>query len=146
MPGNMRRYYAIKLFERDKEAVEEIGTKVNCDDIIFEAEALFNDSSDAIITNERYRYIEGFIKRVHKRAVSGVTISEKVDSVLTNRILALPIFVVIITLIYYISISTVGTYATDWANDGVFGDGWYLDPVAIVSTEGTAQSLSLIHI
>lgn len=140
IPDNMRRYYAIKLFERDKEAIEELGAKVNCDEVIFEAESLFNDSSDAIITNERYRYIEGFIKRVHRRSISGATISEKVDSVLTNRILALPIFVVVITLIYYISISTVGTYATDWANDGVFGDGWYLDPVAIVSTEGTAQS------
>ncbi len=126
MPAEMRRYYAIKLFERDQDAIAELGTKVNCDDLILETESLFDDSSDAIITNERYRYIESFIKRVHKRAISGATVSEKVDSVLTNRILALPIFVVIITLIYYISISTVGTYATDWANDGVFGDGWWL--------------------
>ena len=140
MPDDMRRYYAIKLFERDQKAIEELGAHVNCDDIILDAESLFNDSSDAIITNERYRYIESFIKRVHRRSITGATISEKVDAVLTNRILALPIFVVVITLIYYISISTVGTYATDWANDGVFGDGWYLDPVAIVSTEGTAQS------
>ena len=140
MPADKRRYYAIKLFERDQKAIDELGTKVSCDDIILEAESLFDDSSDAIITNERYRYIEGFIKRVHKRALTGATVSEKIDSVLTNRILALPIFVVVIALIYYISISTVGTYATDWANDGVFGDGWYLDPVAIVSNEGTAQA------
>jgi ferrous iron transport protein B len=132
MPADKRRYYAIKLFERDQKAIDELGAKVSCDDIILEAESLFDDSSDAIITNERYRYIEGFIKRVHKRALTGATVSEKIDSVLTNRILALPIFVVVIALIYYISISTVGTYATDWANDGVFGDGWYLDPVAIM--------------
>lgn len=132
MPADKRRYYAIKLFERDQKAIDELGAKVSCDDIILEAESLFDDSSDAIITNERYRYIEGFIKRVHKRALTGATVSEKIDSVLTNRILALPILVVVIALIYYISISTVGTYATDWANDGVFGDGWYLDPVAIM--------------
>ncbi len=132
MPADKRHYYAIKLFERDQKAIDELGAKVSCDDIILEAESLFDDSSDAIITNERYRYIEGFIKRVHKRALTGATVSEKIDSVLTNRILALPIFVVVIALIYYISISTVGTYATDWANDGVFGDGWYLDPVAIM--------------
>ena len=132
MPADKRRYYAIKLFERDQKAIDELGAKVSCDDIILEAESLFDDSSDAIITNERYRYIEGFIKHVHKRALTGATVSEKIDRVLTNRILALPIFVVVIALIYYISISTVGTYATDWANDGVFGDGWYLDPVAIM--------------
>lgn len=139
-PKELRRYYAIKVFERDKDAMEELGGNIDCSSLILDAEATFDDSSDAIITNERYRYIEGFIKSVHRRSISGATVTEKIDSVLTNRILALPIFVVIIVAIYYISISTVGTYATDWANDGVFGDGWYLDPVAIVSTEGTAQS------
>ncbi len=140
MPQNLRRYYAVKLFERDEKAAAELAAKVDCDDIILETESKFDDRSDAIITNERFRYITGFISLVQKRAISGATISEKIDSVLTNRILALPIFVVVISLIYYISISTVGGYATNWANDGVFGDGWYLDPRAIVMTEGTSQA------
>ena len=140
VPEKLRRYYAIKLFERDEKAIEDLQAKVDVDSIILESESLFDDRSDAIITNERFRYITGFISLVQKRAISGATISEKIDSVLTHRVFALPIFVVIISLIYYISISTVGTYATDWANDGVFGEGWYLDPLAIVTTEGTAQS------
>lgn len=140
IPDNLCRYYAIKAFERDQKALDEVDAVVDCSDITLEIEATFHDAADAIIANERYRYIESFIKSVHRRELNGATVSEKIDSVLTNRILALPIFVIIITLIYYISISTVGTYATDWANDGVFGDGWYLDPMAIVSDEGTAQA------
>ena len=139
-PESLKRYYAVKFFERDEKAAEELGKNVDVDDIILEAESKFDDRSDAIITNERFKYITSFINKVQKRNLSGLTMSEKIDRVVTNRILALPIFVAIITLVYYISISTVGTYATDWANDGVFGDGWFLDPVAIVSTEGTAQA------
>ncbi len=140
IPEKLKRYYAIKLFERDEKAIEDLGEKIDVDDIILESESQFDDRSDAIITNERFRYITGFISLVQKRAISGATISEKIDSVLTHRVFALPIFVVIICLIYYISISTIGTYATDWANDGVFGAGWYLDPKAIFTNEGTAQA------
>lgn len=140
VPEKLKRYYAIKLYERDEKAIEDLKVKVDVDSIILESESLFDDRSDAVITNERFRYITGFISFVQKRAISGATISEKIDSVLTHRVFALPIFVVIISLIYFLSISTVGKYATDWANDGVFGDGWYLDPLAIVTNEGTAQS------
>ena len=77
---------------------------------------------------------------VQKRDEPEANVTEKIDRVLLNRVLALPIFALIIVAIYYISISTVGTVATDWANDGVFGDGWFLDPVAIVDPEAGAQA------
>ena len=130
LPGNtpegLKRYYAIKLFERDETAADELGVKITCEETILEAEAEFDDKSDAIITNERFKYVTGFIGDVQKRTLKGLTTSEKIDRVVTNRILALPIFVVVIALVYYIAVSTVGTYFTDWANDGLFGDGWFV--------------------
>ena len=126
VPEKMKRYDAIKLFERDELAEQKIGGQVNCSDTIIAAESEFDDRSDAIITNERYKFIVNFIPSVQKRSIKGLTTSEKIDRILTNRILALPIFAVIITLVYYVAISTVGGYFTDWMNDGVFGDGWFV--------------------
>lgn len=130
LPGNiaggLRRYYAIKVFERDEKVAEELGIKITCEQIITAAEAEFDDKSDAIITNERFKFVTSFIGDVQKRTLKGLTASEKIDRVITNRILALPIFAVVIALVYYLAISTVGTYFTDWVNDGLFGDGWYV--------------------
>ncbi len=126
IPADLRRYHAIKFFERDQEIVAEHGKAEAIDKIVIDAESRFDDASDAIITNERFKFIEGFISRVHKRSISGLTRTEAVDRVVLNRVAAIPIFVAVIALIYYISVSTVGTIATDWANDGVFGDGFYI--------------------
>ena len=125
------RWYAIKLFERDDKVLEKL--KLSNEDsgrieeIISTVEKELDDDSESIITNERYNYISSIIKSIHKKGrVGNLTTSDKIDRVVTNRWAALPIFAVIMFLVYYISVSTVGTWATDWANDGVFGDGWHL--------------------
>lgn len=125
------RWYEIKLFERDDKVLEKL--KLSNEDsgrieeIISTVEKELDDDSESIITNERYNYISSIIKSIHKKGrVGNLTTSDKIDRVVTNRWAALPIFAVIMFLVYYISVSTVGTWATDWANDGVFGDGWHL--------------------
>ena len=126
IPEGLRRYHAIKFFERDHEIVPEHGKKESIDKIIIDAEGHFDDASDAIITNERFKYIEGFISRVHKRSISGLTRTEAIDRVVLNRVAAIPIFICVIACIYYLAISSIGTIATDWMNDGVFGEGFYI--------------------
>ena len=126
IPERLRRFHAIKVFERDEYEVVDHGMRKSCEEFIAKVEADLDDHSDAIITNERYRYITSFIGDVQKKTIKGLTLSEKIDRVVTNRVAALPIFVAVIALVYYLSISTVGTYFTDWANDGLFGDGWYV--------------------
>ena len=126
IPERLRRFHAIKVFERDEYEVVDHGMRKSCEEFIAKVEADLDDSSDAIITNERYRYITSFIGDVQKKTLKGLTVSEKIDRVVTNRVAALPIFVAVIALVYYLSISTVGTYFTDWINDGVFGDGWFV--------------------
>ena len=129
---HLKRFHAIKLLEGDKRVVAQHGNIGDIDGHVRALEARFGDKTDAVITNERYKYITKFIDNVQKRTKDEKSTTSKADKILLNRVLALPIFVVIIAAIYYISISTVGGYATDWANDGVFGDGWFLDPIAIV--------------
>ena len=140
VPLHLKRYYAIKYLERDGKVIEEFGEIADIDGHIRAIEARFGDKADAVITNERYDFIAGFMRDVQTRTDSEMSMTEKIDRVLLNRILAFPIFAAIIIAIYYISISTVGTVATDWANDGVFGDGWFLDPVAIVNPDASAQA------
>ncbi|MGN0037795.1 MAG: ferrous iron transport protein B [Coriobacteriales bacterium] len=135
-PQALRRYYALKLFEGDQKAAAELQGAPDVSAVAAAASAELGDEADALIVNERYGYIQGFIERIYKRRIAGPSFSEKIDKVVTNRIAALPIFVVVIGLVYYIAISTVGGVATDWANDGVFGDGWYLDPAPIVGIDG----------
>ncbi|MGN0073015.1 MAG: ferrous iron transporter B, partial [Coriobacteriales bacterium] len=135
-PQALRRYYALKLFEGDQKAAAELSGAPDVSTIAAQAAKELGDEPDALIVNERYGYIQGFIERVYKRRVAGPSISDKIDAVVTNRIAALPIFVLVIGLVYYIAISTVGGVATDWANDGVFGDGWYVDPAPIVGIDG----------
>lgn len=131
MPDEQQRWYAIKVFERDDKVLEQLKVpKDKLDHIekdIQAAEKELGDDAESIITNERYIYIASVIKGCYKKAGAGnLTTSDKIDKIVTNRILALPIFVVIMFLVYYISVSTVGTWVTDWANDGLFGDGWHL--------------------
>lgn len=131
MPEEQQRWYAIKIFERDDKVLEQL--KINqvvlehIESDIQAAEKECDDDAESIITNERYLYIASIIKGCYKKKAAGqLTTSDKIDKVVTNRFAALPIFAVIMFLVYYISVSTVGTIVTDWANDGVFGDGWHL--------------------
>lgn len=123
-----RRFFAIKLLERDSK-ISQLMT--NVPDVSAEIEKLendFDDDTESIITNERYTYISSIINDCVKKQSSKekLTISDKIDKIVTNRILALPIFAVVMFLVYYISMVTVGSAATDWANDGLFGDGFHL--------------------
>ena len=131
MPEEQQRWYAIKIFERDSKVLEQLNlseeTRAHIEKDIEAAETEEDDDSESIITNERYIYIASIIKGCYKKVSAGkLTISDKIDRIVTNRILALPIFAVIMFIVYYVSVTTVGTVATDWANDGVFGDGWHL--------------------
>ena len=131
MPQEQQRWYAIKLFERDDKVVEQLQldkeTLEHIESDIQAIEEETDDDGESIITNERYVYIGEMIKGCYKKKSSGkLSVSDKIDRVVTNRFAALPIFAAVMFLVYYISVSTVGGFATDWANDGVFGDGWHL--------------------
>lgn len=131
MPEEQQRWYAIKIFEHDDKVLEQ----VNLDEITLKhietdikaAEEELDDDAESIITNERYYYIGEIIKGCYKKKAAGkYSTSDKIDKVVTNRWLGLPIFAAIMFLVYYISMVTIGSTATDWANDSLFGDGWHL--------------------
>ncbi len=131
LPEEKQRWYAIKIFERDDKVLEQLklSSEVlsHIEQDIKAVEEEMDDDSESIITNERYIYIASVIKACYKKNKTGtLTTSDKIDRVVTNRWLGLPIFAVIMFLVYYISMVTVGSMATDWANDGLFGDGWHL--------------------
>ena len=131
LPEEQQRWYAIKIFERDDKVLEKLSIdKATMDHIeadIKAAETEMDDDAESIITNERYIYIGSIIKACYKKKNAGkLSTSDKIDKVVTNRWLGLPIFAVVMFLVYYISMVTVGSAATDWANDGLFGDGWHL--------------------
>lgn len=131
VPEHLLRFYAIKLLENDEKIRASLKNPPDVSDIIARIEKHFDDDTESIITNERYTWISSIMH--HARTLGnedGLTTSDKIDRVVTNRFLALPIFAIVMFLVYYISVSTVGTFATDWANDGVFGDGWFLGPGA----------------
>lgn len=126
-----QRWYAVKIFERDQKVLERLNIQENMlehiENDIKAAEKECDDDAESIITNERYIYIASLLKGCYRKKSEGkLTVSDKIDRVVTNRFAALPIFAVIMFLVYYISVSTVGAVATDWANDGLFGDGWHL--------------------
>ncbi|MCR4566436.1 MAG: ferrous iron transporter B [Pseudobutyrivibrio sp.] len=127
---NVQRWYSIKLFERDEKIQEKLGlseeTVNHIEKDIASCEKELDDDAESIITGERYNYIGTIIDGCVKKAKKGLTTSDKIDQIVTNRFLALPIFAVVMFLVYFVSVTTVGTWATDWANDGVFGDGWHL--------------------
>lgn len=130
-PEHLLRFYAIKLLENDEKIRTSLKNPPDVSDIIARIEKHFDDDTESIITNERYTWISSIMHHVRTLGnEDGLTTSDKIDRVVTNRFLALPIFAIVMFLVYYISVSTVGTFATDWANDGVFGDGWFLGPGA----------------
>ena len=131
MPEEQQRWYAIKIFERDDKVLQQLqldsAVLAHIEKDIKTVEEEMDDDAESIITNDRYVYIGEIIKGCYKKKSAGkLSTSDKIDKVVTNRFLALPIFAVVMFLVYYISVSTVGSIATDWANDGVFGDGWHL--------------------
>ncbi|MBQ8583504.1 MAG: ferrous iron transport protein B [Clostridia bacterium] len=130
-PEERQRWYAIKIFERDEKVLEKLNLPKDVVDHIeadiIAAESEMDDDSESIITNERYIYIASVLKGAYKKHKAGsLTVSDKIDKVVTNRWAALPIFAVIMFLVYFISVTTVGTWVTDWTNDGLFGDGFLL--------------------
>ena len=127
VPEEQKRFFAIKLLEKDDKIAAQMKNAPDVSELIKELEAQFDDDTESIITNERYVYISSIIKECYtKSGKKEMTVSDRIDQVVTNRFLALPIFAAVMFLVYYVSVTTVGTWATDWANDGVFGDGWSL--------------------
>lgn len=125
-----RRWFAVKLFERDEKVLTRFhfgkDTLEKIEKIITAVEDELDDDAESIITDARYQYITEIVKPCVKKQRGGMTVSDKIDRIVTNRILALPIFALVMFVVYYVSVSTVGSVLTDWANDGVFGDGWHL--------------------
>ncbi len=123
IPSNLYRWYAIKLIERDKVVLENIdlsdAEKKSVEEIISGLEKKFDDDSESIITNERYNFITDIIKRCVKKSSEKLTASDKIDKIVTNKWLGIPIFLVVMWAIYFISVTTVGTWMTDWANDSL---------------------------
>lgn len=127
VPKEQKRFFAIKLLEKDDKIGEQMTEVPDVSAYIRQLEESFDDDTESIITNERYVYISSIIGECcTKKDVKKLSISDKIDRIVTNRWLALPIFAAVMWLVYFISVTTVGTWATDWANDGVFGDGWHL--------------------
>ena len=147
-----QRWFAVKLFERDEEVLKELslekGLLDHLEEHIKECEKEMDDDAESIITNQRYATIKKVVgKTVKKKAAPGsMSLSDRIDRVVTNRVLALPIFAVVIWFMYWVSVSTVGTWMTDWANDGVFGDGWFVawtaDSALFTSKEVKARNAS----
>lgn len=147
IPEEQKRFYAIKLFERDDKIAQTMKAVPDVEEIIKKAEDAQDDDSESIITNERYGYITSVIGKSYKRAGKGqLSTSDKIDRIVTNRILALPIFAVVMFIVYYVSVTTVGTIVTDWTNDVLFGE---IIPPAIenllvsINCAGWLQSLIL---
>ncbi|MBR0466787.1 MAG: ferrous iron transporter B [Clostridia bacterium] len=144
MPEEQQRWYAIKIFEKDDKVLDSLKidpeTFSHIEKDIAAAETELDDDAESIITNERYIYIAEVIKACYKKKNKGkLTTSDKIDKVVTNRWLGLPIFAAIMFLVYYISMVTVGAAATDWANDGLFGDGFHLFGIGTSQYEEVAE-------
>ena len=123
-----KRFFAIKLLEKDTKIAEQMDSVPDCKDEIKALDDKFDDDTESIITSERYAYISSIIGKCVKKNTKGekLTTSDKIDKIVTNRILALPIFIIVMWLVYYIAMSTVGAWCTDWTNDNLFGDGFHL--------------------
>ena len=127
IPQEQRRFFAIKLLEKDDKIPQLMKSVPDISEEISHIEKAMDDDTESIITNERYMYISSIIGQCcTKNKQRTMTTSDKIDRIVTNRFLALPIFAVVMFIVYYVSVTTVGTWATDWANDGLFGDGWSL--------------------
>ena len=129
LPECQQRWYAIKLFERDHRVLEKLQMapekRAHLERDIAAVEHMMDDDAEAVITNERYNYIEQILKGCYKKkSIGRLTLSDKIDRVVTNRFAALPIFAAVIFFVYYISVSTVGAWVTDFVNEGLFGEAW----------------------
>jgi len=126
VPEEQQRWYAIKIFERDSKVLEMLkisdSQKSHIENDIVSAEKEMDDDSESIITNERYIYIGNIIKDCLKKKNKGMTVSDKIDRIVTNRWAALPIFALVMFIVYYVSVTTVGSWVTDWTNDTLFGE------------------------
>ena len=148
VPAAQLRWYSIKVFERDEKILEDLKLTDNAEikEIVSAVEKEMDDDGESIITNERYEYIAELMKHcVHKKR-SGMSISDKVDRIVTNRVLAIPIFVVVMFLVYYVSVTTVGTYVTDFTNDQLFGDdsaGWHLFKIGSADYDAAANNFGV---
>lgn len=127
IPESEKRFFAIKAFERDEKFSDKVKSSEEAERLIKSFEEQKDDDSESIIVNERYELIAKMLKGVtEKRKTGQLTLSDKIDRIVTNRFLSLPIFALVMTLVYYVSITTVGKWATDFTNDHIFGDGWHL--------------------
>ena len=149
LPEEQQRWYAVKIFERDEKVIEKLGldeaTKKHVEKDIQLVEKEYDDDAESIITNERYLYIGKIINSVYKNKQKGqLSTSDKIDKVVTNRFLGLPIFIAVMFLVYYLSMVTVGTAATDWMNDGVFGDGFHLFAIGDREYEEHAEAIGVL--
>lgn len=147
LPDEQQRWYAIKIFERDEKVLETLKIKKDLlnhiESDITAAEKELDDDAESIITNERYIYIATILKSSYKKRNAGnLSTSDKIDRVVTNRWLGLPIFAAIMFLVYWISMVGIGASATDWANDGLFGDGWHLFGIGTGEYEEQAELYS----
>ena len=143
MPEERQRWYAVKVFERDEKVLESLNipedVRAHIEKDIEAAEKELDDDAESIITNERYVYIAGVIRACYRKKNAGAfTASDKIDRVVTNRWLGLPIFAAAMFLVYWIAMVAVGAPATDWANDGLFGDGWHLFGIGAAQYEEAA--------
>ncbi len=143
MPEEQQRWYAVKVFERDEKVLESLSipedVRAHIEKDIEAAEKELDDDAESIITNERYVYIAGVIRACYRKKNAGaLTASDKIDRVVTNRWLGLPIFAAAMFLVYWIAMVAVGAPATDWANDGLFGDGWHLFGIGAAQYEEAA--------
>lgn len=127
IPAEQKRFFAIKMLEKDDKIQEQMKVVPDVSAEIKKIEDIMDDDTESIITNERYTYISSIIEKCFTRnRKDSMTTSDKIDRIVTNRFLALPIFAVVMFVVYYVSVTTIGSWATDWANEGVFGDGWKL--------------------
>lgn len=145
---SQKRWYAIKLFERDSKVMEKLAyndaQKAELEELISPVEKALDDDSESIITNERYQKITEMLEDIYKKKSSGeLSISDKIDRIVTNRWLGFPIFIAVMWLVYFVSISTVGTMATDWVNDGLFGDGWFMFGNGRESFDGASEEFGV---
>lgn len=151
MPQEQQRWYAVKLFERDEKVLEALkldsGTLEHIEQDIAAVEKELDDDSESIITNERYVYIASVLKGSYKKKNAGkMSTSDKIDRVVTNRFLALPIFAVVMFIVYFVSVTTVGAWVTNWTNENLFDEGWHLFGIGTHEYENVRESFAKAEI
>lgn len=150
MPIEQQRWYAIKIFERDEKVLEQLKLEpsvlAHIEEDIKAAEEEMDDDAESIITSERYLYIDSVLRDCYRRKNQGkLSTSDKIDRIVTNRFLALPIFALVMFIVYFVSITTVGNFATSWASNGVFGEGWHLFGIGASDYEAAAEEYKVFN-